>query len=151
MKQKWLLHFLFKGLNGTCDETTTGLHPHQPPTQIATVSRELPQRHTAGDTVHTLSDMVTQEQWLWWGGRANYRDRNQTVLILSLPWQFAAVQYSAWWTLPCSVRRRQERNLATQSWLENRKQEGKCVKVSLTQVVSFKFSTFCKKENKTDS
>lgn len=46
--------FPSRGLNGTCDETNTGLHPHQPPTQIATVSRELPQTHTHSNTQCTL-------------------------------------------------------------------------------------------------
>lgn len=44
-----------KGLNGTCDETNTGLHPHQPLAQIATVSRELSQRHTHGNKQCTLT------------------------------------------------------------------------------------------------
>lgn len=63
-----------------------------------------------------------------------------------LPLQSAAVQYSAWWTLPCSETRRQK-NSATRKWSErSRRQEGKWAKFWLTQVVSLRFSIFCNKE-----
>lgn len=67
-------------------------------------------------------------------------------LIFRLPLQSAAVQCSAWWTLPCSETRRQRRS-ATRKWSErSRRQEGKWDKIWLTQVVSLRCSIFCNKE-----
>lgn len=142
---QWLLHILFKMEHVM---KWLLLHPNQPPTLMENESSEPPRRLVTGITHTGHTDMVPQEQWFWWSGRVQI-GVNQTVLMLCLPWLFVAVQYSAWWTLPCSERRRQKRNSMTRNWVEKKQRhEGKCVKFWLTQVVSFKFSIFCRKENK---
>lgn len=69
----------FRRLNRTCDETNTGQHPHQPPTQIASVSRELPQ-----------GCEVTQCTLMWFHKNNGYeemadcRERTRAVLTLAI-------------------------------------------------------------------
>lgn len=50
-----------------------------------------------------------QKQWLWRNGSAKTAEKGiKRTKIVCLPWQFAAVQYSAWWTLPYSEREKQK-------------------------------------------
>lgn len=140
MKQMWLLNLVLEG-SRTCDETSAELHHNiLRPRQTG----KLPHRHMAANTLKDHTRIKITEV-------AEYRVEMKPVI--RLPLRSAAVQYSAWWTLPCSETKRRQKNSVTRKWSErSRRQEGKLAKFWLTQVVSFRFSIFCdnkKKKNTT--
>lgn len=136
-----------KRLNGTCDEMSTGLHPHQPPTQRATVSRELPQRHTRWHTQCTPTCFTRTMIMVKWQIKLQKGESNRCCVYLGDLQQYNTVLDGLYHTLEEKKQKKTERKSITRNWLQNSKrQEGKCVKFWLTQVVSFKVSIFWKKE-----
>lgn len=131
MKQTWLLHLLLEVWR-TCDEMSAELNPHHHPTLTA---GKPPIRHTDTLNNHKHDD-----------DREVAQHRVERKPVFRLPLRSAAVQYSAWWTLPCSEIRRQKNSATRKSSGPSRRQEGKWAKFWLTQVVSLRFSIFCNKE-----
>lgn len=139
MKQMWLLNLVF-GVPKNMWWNECRVAPQHPSTPT---TGKLPHRHMAANTLKDHTRIMITEV-------AEYRVEMKPVI--RLPLRSAAVQYSAWWTLPCSETKRRQKNSVTRKWSErSRRQEGKLAKFWLTQVVSFRFSIFCdnKKKNTT--
>ena len=132
-----------KGLNGTCDETNTGLHPHQPAAQITTVSRELSKRNTQMVT-HSACwcGLIRTMIIVKWHTKQQRGESNMCSYCVYLGnlQQYNTVLDGLYHTLK-EKNKEEFIHWKLTAKLRNRKE-----KVSLTQVVSFNFSIFCKKE-----
>lgn len=129
----------FRRLNRTCDETNTGQHPHQPPTQRASVSRELPQ-----------GCEVTQCTLMWFHKNngyeemANCRERTRAVLTLAICSSTIQCLMDSTILWKGKITEQLIRKEVTSK--PNRKEN--VFILWLTQVVSFKCSIFCRKNRK---
>lgn len=85
-----------KCLNKTCDEMSLAT-----PSPTTNPDSNWKQETTPRETQQVTPTATVPEKW-WLGSKVRLQTEGRN---LCLPWQFAAVQYSAWWTLPCSVRR----------------------------------------------